>query len=176
MDDTSTAAAELRDRTAIADLTLRIVNAVDFLQWSDLEECFTDEIVVDYEHVLGNGPEEVTAEEFVEQWKHILSGFEATQHLLSNHRVDVEDDIAECTAYFQAHHYYPDACGDSHWTLGGHYHFDCVRTDDGWRIERLVMTALWASGNQYLLENGREDSSDNRSGLNLVETNEAADQ
>jgi hypothetical protein len=160
---------QLFDRVAIVDLTLQMVRCVDQLQWDDLRACFADDLVVDYDHVLGDEPTEVAADEFVDHWRDTVSGFEATHHLLTNHRVDVDDDEAVCTAYVQAQHFYPENCGDSLWTLGGHYRFGLGRTEDGWRIEELVMTGLWADGNQFLLERASERSPADRETLDLVE-------
>jgi len=159
----------LFDRVAIVDLTLQMVRCVDQLQWDDLRACFADDLVVDYDHVLGDEPTEVAADEFVEHWRETVSGFEATHHLLTNHRVDVDDDEAVCTAYFQAQHFYPEKCGDSLWTLGGHYRFGLGRTEDGWQIEELIMTGLWADGNQFLIERANERSTTDRETLDLVE-------
>ena len=124
---------------------------------------------MDYDHVLGDEPTDVSADEFVEHWRETVSGFEATHHLLTNHRVDVDDDEAVCTAYFQAQHFYPEKRGDSLWTLGGHYRFGLGRTEDGWQIEELIMTGLWADGNQFLLERANERSTADRETLDLVE-------
>ena len=55
------------------------------------------------------------------------------------------------------------------WTLGGHYRFGLGRTEDGWQIEELIMTGLWADGNQFLLERVDERSTDDRETLDLVE-------
>ena len=148
----------LSDRMRIVDLTLRMIEHVDLLQWDRLHSCLTEDLSVNYSYVLGNGLTELTAEEFIEQWQRTLGGFEATQHMVTNHRVAFEDsegmtgDTARCTAYFQAQHFYPDDCGGSIWTLGGHYDFETVREDDGWRISELAMTGLWATGNRHLLQ------------------------
>ncbi|MGW0313599.1 nuclear transport factor 2 family protein [Streptomyces flavidovirens] len=84
-------------------------------------------------------------------WTSALGGYDATQHLITNHLVDIEGDTAVCTAAFQATHRLATAHGSALWTLGGTYRFGLVRTaGHGWRISSVVMTTVWADGNQHL--------------------------
>jgi len=90
---------------------------------------------MNYNHVLGNKSNEVSADEFVEHWRETVCGFRMTHHLSTNHRVGVEDNETVCAACFQAQYFYPENCGNSPWTLGGHYRFGLSRIEDGWQIE-----------------------------------------
>jgi hypothetical protein len=157
------------DRRAIIDLTLRMAEHVDQLQWDDLRSCFADDLTVAHSYVLDNGATEISAEEFIDGWRRALSGFSATQHMITNHRVNVKGDIATCSSYFRTQYVYPDGYGTNHWTLGGHYDFEFVRNgnEEGWRISELIMTGLWADGNRYILELAAERATDNRSSLDL---------
>jgi hypothetical protein len=165
---------QLSDRVAIIDLTLRMVEHVDLLQWDQLCSCFADDLVVNCSYVLGKdeGHVETTAAEFAEAWRRTVGGFETTQHLLANHRVtvvDTSDDqrsTATCSAYVQAQHYHANGSGDPIWTLGGHYDFELVRpagsdhddADPNWRISALMQTTLWETGNRHLLGEAAEHS------------------
>ena len=165
---------QLSDRVAIIDLTLRMVEHVDLLQWDQLYSCFAEDLVVNCSYVLGKdaGHVETTATEFAEAWQRTVSGVETTQHLLTNHRVpivDTSDDhhsTATCSAYVQARHYHADGSGDPIWTLGGHYDFELVRpasgdhddADPDWRISALMQTTLWETGNRNLLGKATEPS------------------
>lgn len=151
---------ELLDRTAIVDVTHRMARCFDQLDWVGLEGCFCDEIAVRYEHVVGDDLVTASAAAFVEAWRGAMSGLEATQHLLTTHRVDVAGDEATCTAYCLVQHYYPDPSGSCVWTLGGHYDFGFVRTDDGWLIDTLELTGVWAHGNRFLLARAAAHSPD----------------
>lgn len=157
------------DQHAIIDLTLRMAEHVDQLQWDDLRSCFADDLTVSHSYVLDNGATEISAEEFIDGWRRALSGFSATQHMITNHRVSVDGDTATCSSYFQTQHVYPDDCGTNRWTLGGHYDFEFVRNgnEEGWRISELIMTGLWADGNRYVLELAAERATDNRGPLDL---------
>ena len=167
-------AEQLSDRVAIIDLTLRMVEHVDFLQWDQLRSCFADDLTVNCSYVLGKdeGHVETTAAEFAEAWRQTVGGFETTQHLLANHRVTVADtsddqrSTATCSAYVQAQHYHANGSGDPIWTLGGHYDFELVRpaftdhddADPSWRISTLMQTTLWETGNRHLLGEAAEHS------------------
>jgi hypothetical protein len=142
---------ELLDRAAIVDTTHRMARYLDQLDWAALEACFVDEITVSYEYLLDGEPVELTAESFVGWVREAIRGLETTQHFLTNHCVDVDGDSATCTAYCLVQHYFPDASGDCTWTLGGHYDFELVRTEAGWRIGAVEMSALWAEGNRHLV-------------------------
>ena len=167
-------AEQLSDRVAIIDLTLRMVEHVDFLQWDQLRSCFADDLTVNCSYVLekDEGHVETTAAEFAEAWRRTVGGFETTQHLLANHRVTVADtsddqrSTATCSAYVQAQHYHANGSGDPIWTLGGHYDFELVRpagsehddADPNWRISALMQTTLWETGNRHLLGEAAEHS------------------
>ena len=158
---------QLSDRAVIVDLTRRMAEHVDLLQWDRLDSCFTDDLTVNCSHVLGvdRGHVETSAAEFAEAWRRTVGGFEATQHFIANHRVRVaeEGSAATCAAYVQAHHYYANGAGDPLWTFGGHYDFDLVRAAgtaeheiSGWLINGFMTTYLWEAGNRYLLEQAAE--------------------
>ena len=78
-----------------------------------------------------------------------------TQHLLSDHPVDVDGDRAVATAQFQAVHVPANPHGDPTWTLGGLYRFGLVRAGGGWRIDAVTMTTTWATGKSAHHDAGR---------------------
>jgi len=39
-----------------------------------------------------------------------------------------------------------------HWLLGGRYALDLRRTDEGWRIGAITMTAVWDEGDETIFE------------------------
>ena len=144
------ATQSLIDRAAIVDATTRMATAADDRDWSGLRACFAGEIELDYTSLAGGAPERVAADELVARWRRTLGGFEATQHLVANHLVDLAGDEATCTASFQATHLLPTDHGAPLWTLGGTYRYGLRRAEGGWRIHAVTMTATWADGNQLL--------------------------
>jgi hypothetical protein len=124
----------------------------DQRQWDRLAVVFAEKVTLDYTSLNGGRPIDLTPEQIVAGWREALGGYDATQHLITNHLVDVgtANDTAVCTAAFQATHRLATAHGSPLWTLGGDYRFDLVRTAKGWRISGVVMTVTWADGNQHL--------------------------
>jgi hypothetical protein len=69
-----------------------------------------------------------------------LSGFEMTQHLVSNVDTSVEGDTARVTAMFNNP---MRLSGGDTWFTGGWYHHDLVRMADGWRSRKLREESAW---------------------------------
>lgn len=150
--------------------TVAVVAAVDRLgvladarDWTGLTALFTDRVDLDYTSLNGGTSARVSAAELVAGWAAGLGGLAATHHMITNHQVAVDSDHATCLAYFQATHVFPNNHGDPHWTLGGRYDVRLSRLDDGWRIDGLIMTAVWATGNQGILELAAEAAAEARS-------------
>lgn len=141
----------LADRLAVTDATVRMLWHADRREWDRLRDVFADYVTLDYTSLNGGDPATITGEQVVEAWSGLLGSLDATQHLAGNHLVRVDGDTATCTASFQATHLLANPYGDPIWTLGGHYHFDLTRTEDGWRITSVTMTADWATGNQQIM-------------------------
>ncbi|MFI2234311.1 nuclear transport factor 2 family protein [Nocardia testacea] len=139
------------DRLDIIDTCTRMAWHTDHREWAALEQVFADRVTLDYTGLNGGEPVVLTPPQITAAWRDTLGGFEATQHLLTNHLVDIDGDTAVCTASFQATHRGNDEFGASLWTLGGSYRFDLVRVAGGWRIRGLVMTPVWGDGNRRLL-------------------------
>ncbi|MBE1531874.1 nuclear transport factor 2 family protein [Actinomadura algeriensis] len=134
----------------IIETCTRMAWHADQREWDRLETVFAEKVTLDYTSLNGGEPAVLTPRRIVEAWSATLGGFDATQHLITNHLVDADGDRAVCTAAFQATHRLANPHGSPLWTLGGTYRFDLVRTADGWRIAGVVMTATWADGNQNL--------------------------
>ena len=131
------------DRSDVIDTCTRMAWHADQREWEQLIWVFADKVTLDYTSLNGGEPVTLTPAQIIDGWQAGLGVYEATQHLLTNHLVTVAGDAAVCTASFQATHRKGDG---TLWTLGGTYRFDLARTDDGWRITGVVMTATWSDG------------------------------
>ena len=128
---------DLADRLAIGDLLTRYATAVDRRDWDLYRAVFTSDAEIDYTSAGGIAG---TVDEVVEFLDSALSGFEMTQHLVSNVDTSVEGDTARVTAMFNNPMRLSD--GDT-WFTGGWYHHDLVRTADGWRSRKLREESAW---------------------------------
>lgn len=142
---------QIQDRLDVIDVCTRMAWYTDRRQWDALAEVFADEVMLDYTSLAGGAPAQVDRRALVESWRQLLSTMTATQHLLGNHLVTVDGDVAECTTQFQATHLANLAAGEDRWILGGHYRFGLIRVWGQWRISALTMTMTWSSGNQAIL-------------------------
>ncbi|MFI6521908.1 nuclear transport factor 2 family protein [Spirillospora sp. NPDC050679] len=140
------------DRLNVIETCTRMAWHADRREWEALKGVFAGKVTLDYTSLNGGEPAELTPEQIVGAWSQVLGGFDATQHLVTNHLVTVEGERAVCTASFQATHRLANPFGSPLWTLGGTYRFDLVRSGAGWLIDGVVMTATWADGNQKLMD------------------------
>jgi 3-phenylpropionate/cinnamic acid dioxygenase small subunit len=123
------------DKFEIIDIFNRYAIGVDTRNKEVYLSCFTDELLV---NLTGENVEN-TAEGWTEQAFTSLSNFEKTQHIISNHMINIDGDTAEASAYLQAHHF----TKDNTFSVWGHYNHKLVRTPEGWRINNLTLVTDW---------------------------------
>jgi hypothetical protein len=124
------------DRMEIIDVFNRYAAGIDQRNKEIYRSCFTEELEVD---ITGQGASRLTAEGWVDQAFMLVSGYETTQHIITNHRINIKGDEAEAVAYLQAQHGNPENL----FTVGGYYTNRLVRTPTGWRISSLKLTMSW---------------------------------
>lgn len=125
----------LIERNEIIDVFNRYAVGVDRRDRDLYRSCFCDEIGVQ----VGDGvSKNCPADEWVEQAFRALSGFQATQHIITNHMVELDGDRARGSAYLQARHFGPERM----LTVHGCYENDLVRSEDIWRIRKLRLAII----------------------------------
>jgi hypothetical protein len=90
-------------RTEIVEATTRMAVLTDGRRWDELPDLFTATVRLDYSALLGGTPVEVLAGDVAASWAKGLSAL-TTQHLVTNHLVEIAEDTATVTASFQATH------------------------------------------------------------------------
>jgi hypothetical protein len=151
----STMLQEIADKRALDELIYRQAIAVDRRDWTVYRTFFDDDIDFDLtEHtdrVIGKGFGLVTkGDQWVAQVIQAVSGFDATQHVISNACHTVDGDSAETVCYVLAHHFLNNDCGDRCIAMGGVNTFGSVRKPNGWKIKTWHVRPLWYSGNPSL--------------------------
>jgi ketosteroid isomerase-like protein len=147
------------DREQITELFAQYGRACDTRDWDLLESCFVPDCVVSY---AGFGKTHHGYAALEEYLKHALAPLDATQHLFANFVVTVDGDKAWFRCSLQAQHVKHGAEDGSLYAVGATYEVDLVRTPDGWRITKLHLTPIWASGNPAVLEHIEEANAAHR--------------
>ena len=129
----------LVDRAAIHDLLSRYARACDTKEWSVYRSLFTPDALIDY--TAAHGIRGSLAE--VSDWIARVvspSSVPRTQHLVTNLEIAWEGhDHATAHAYFINPNVHRDATGKESLLLnGGSYTATVRRTNEGWRIARLM--------------------------------------
>lgn len=134
-----------RDHDAIVEVLRRYAEAIDARDREGVRALFTPEAVLDYRS--SDGPRGVR-DEVVDWLLDALSGVALTQHLLTNHRIEVDGDAATCTTLMLNPLVLGDAPGGEATVLlfGGRYDDELVRTSVGWRIRGRIHVVSWQAG------------------------------
>ncbi|MEU0991645.1 nuclear transport factor 2 family protein [Streptomyces sp. NPDC005953] len=138
--------ATVMDRLAIDELVTRYAVAVDDADWSAFRELFAPGGRADYRSAGGI---EGSAAEVADWMAGNLESLPVRQHLVVNRLLRLQD----LGGYFgddgevQADYLHPvrGDGGEGH-VSGGRYTFGVLRTDDGWRLTRVVMREKWRNG------------------------------
>lgn len=147
---TTDGTAAIHDRLAITDVLYACAAALDARDWDLLGSCFLHDAVEEF----STGARVDGCTGIVAYCQAALAGLDATQHLVSNVRIDLAGDGAAVRSYFQAQHLRADADGGPTFTVGGSYEDEFVRTAEGWRIAARRLVRSWTSGNPAVMAVG----------------------
>jgi 3-phenylpropionate/cinnamic acid dioxygenase small subunit len=135
--------ADMLDRVAVFDLTVDYCTALDTKDWDALRSVFVPEATARLGRTDHEGVDDI-----IGRCRSALSSLDASQHMITNHRIRVAGDRATSSCYVQAQHVRADASDGPNYLVGGRYDDELRRTADGWRIVRRVLTVLWTEGNR----------------------------
>ena len=129
------------DRRAIIDLTVAYCWALDTADWGRLAEVFVPDATAN----LG-GSDHDGLPDIVGRITTALGRYSDSQHMVTNHEVEVDGDEATCRCYLQAQHVHGDPLDGRNYAVGGRYEDRLVRTADGWRIAHRDLIVMWTAG------------------------------
>lgn len=138
------------DENAIRDLVISFSNAMDARDETAFRASFADEVDL---AIPPLGGEEVPlsgmvrGDDYARGVISLLTGFDATQHVSSNHHVTVDGDEANLVCYTHATHYLPHEGGHPWLKIGARYDIVARRLSQGWRIVKFRWKEQWADGN-----------------------------
>ncbi|GAB7045106.1 nuclear transport factor 2 family protein [Catenuloplanes indicus] len=127
----------LMDKSLISDAVTTAAIASDDRDWARFRSLLADRVHFDASRHVGGPPTELAAEDFLAGPAAVLSGFDGTQHALSNMLVTVDGDEAQCRADMVAYHYITEDDGTlSHVTMRGRWELGLRRVTGRWLITR----------------------------------------
>ena len=127
----------------------RFANAFDQKDWGALGAVLSDSVELDYLDLRGD-KETVTRNRYVESRKAALQELE-TQHLMSNHVVEVGNDNAVCTASALIYR----RQGEEYFNSHAVYRFELTATGAQWSISAIKQRILWNEGNPEIHSGAR---------------------
>ena len=144
----------LADRQAIVDAVNGYVVAADDRDFEACGAFMTEEVLND--HVTDISPSAVPPEpsivrttDLMAQWAELFSNFVSTQHMVTNHYVEIDGDRAVCRSYVEAIHIAQEALNAPrhHHVFGTYRHVLARQTDGRWLIAELHHQQRYALGN-----------------------------
>ena len=141
----------IADRLAISDVIIRYATALDTRDWRLLRSILTDRVAIDYTSFDPDLDLEMDAAEWVHRVRG-LAGFDATQHLSTNHRHHIDGDTATCISYMHAGHFLKHEGEDHACFLYGYYTSELVRSAAGWKVCKVKLSITARHGEARVFE------------------------
>jgi hypothetical protein len=128
---------ELADKQAIYEVVLRYCRGIDRLDLEMVRSCYHQGGV---DHHTGFEGER---DDYVEWVGKRLRTLKSTQHMVANHLVELDGDVARSETYGTAFHLGDPAQGTESFTTGFRYVDRMERRDGEWRIVERVAVREW---------------------------------
>jgi hypothetical protein len=132
---------QLLDRHEIVELVNRLGLWLDDKRWDDASTILTEDATA---KTLGGTVQGRDA--LVEQARRNHPDGTGTQHVITNCVVDLHGDRAEIRANLIVSFFPAAEIGQPLRQIGERYHFDAVRTGEGWRLAGVQALPMWLEG------------------------------
>ena len=143
---------------------------IDTRDFDLLRSIFTPSIPMDFEDYSGRPREVMQADDWVDSCRVLFTGLDATQHVMTNPIVDVENDRATCKMYMKAEHFLQNDQGGDDFALGGYYIDQLEKVEGHWLINAVTLKIFWNRGNRHIMSMAYERGIE-RSGRPSVQRN-----
>lgn len=128
---------ELSDRAAVEDLVSRLAYAQDDRDYSAFRALFTDVVLLE---MFGVPLSEVAADDLTAKAASTLGKWAYTQHWATNVLVEFDGDRATVRSNGTTYVHAPTEPGVADYCITREYvNLGCVRTDEGWLIDRVTI-------------------------------------
>ncbi|NLU84703.1 nuclear transport factor 2 family protein [Rhodococcus sp. HNM0569] len=132
------------ERDQVIEQLAHLASALDRRDWDALGAAFTED---------ASGYGATGRDRIVARVRAHLGGCGPSQHLLGNHRVEIDGDHARSLTYARVHHV--GAAGDgAFYECFGEYDDRWTRTPDGWRVTSRTFTVSHDLGDFAVLQPG----------------------
>jgi hypothetical protein len=143
----------LLDREEISQVIVNYGFSFDRRDWALHHSVFTEQIQMDFSASIGgDGLTTYQADEWVKLIRPFFEELPATQHIAMPLSIKIQSDEAYVISMLHAQHYLPNNKGDSVQRMIGYYENWLVRTQQGWKINKMVQHISWNEGNWYIFE------------------------
>jgi hypothetical protein len=141
----------LETEREITELLVAYTVALDTKNWPGLDDVFHPDITVDYAGMFRLEGRERS----VEMIRSMLETCGATQHMISNFRIEIDGDRARSRCYVCATHAGRGLISRFlHFTMHGEYRDELLRTKAGWRITRRELHISHRKGTMIAMGSG----------------------
>lgn len=137
-----------RDEAKITLTAQSMGTLADNNQYTQLEQIFAPEVLVDYTSAFGGEAATIKRGDLMNNWAALLPGFDVTYHDLTNIKVVQKGNKATVTADIVASHYIGK---DGYWQIAGTYTYEMVKTANDWQIASLTLHAGDEQGSRDVL-------------------------
>jgi hypothetical protein len=124
---------EVSDRLEIQDLLTAYSHAIDFRNWDELDDVFTEDAMIDYTEMGGIRGNLKEIKDFLSS---VMPTFPSYQHMVATSKVTLEGDVAHGKTICYNPMVMPLGGDETQvFFCGLWYRDEFVRTPEGWRIK-----------------------------------------
>jgi aryl-alcohol dehydrogenase-like predicted oxidoreductase len=147
------------------DTIRRLARALDEQDWDAVRGCLGPELDTDYSSFRGTPPARLAADAFIDLRRDGLAGL-VTEHLTSNHSVELDGDRAICRCEFVIHRWPANTTDRRFLHSYGTYAFALRHVPEGWQITGITQVVSGSEGDPRLhgALRGRSESARNVEG------------
>jgi hypothetical protein len=143
-------AMDVQARLEISDTVTSLLHGVDTLDWTRVRGALTDEVRIDYTSLFGGSPARIAADQLIVNWRALLPGFDATQHIIGPVIVRQAGERAEAETTVRGYHRVKGADGGDIWMVAGRYDMQLEQSGGRWRIAAITLSTYYQEGNLAL--------------------------
>ena len=148
-------ATALENKLAVTETINKFGLSIDLRDWDTFRGLFTDPVGFDYSSIGEKAGDALHPDDVVGTASKDLGNFQATQHVITNHVIDLDGESAHCRAHVRAVHFLPNDQGEATFEMGGHYEAKLIQEAGQWKINEWKFHFLWSTGNEELFDIAR---------------------